>query len=241
MPGAHQRLQPRGEDVARDPEVALHVREAADAVEGLAHDQHRPALTEDLHRAADRARSAALQLVHRAATLAGPSHAERGQLARQSDGVVVGHQEPGARRARAAGRRAAGRAPPRRSRAGACGSSSAHSSSVGHLDQPVGVEQVAAARPSASGAPPCPRAGAVGVAAEVHRRVADEVARRRVAARRQPLARRGPEREPRAACETSAVEPRHGGGARGQRGARSAARRRAAGASRSASAPAGRA
>ena len=53
-PGARQRLQARREDVARDAEVALQLGEAADAEEGLAHDQERPALAEDLHRAADR-------------------------------------------------------------------------------------------------------------------------------------------------------------------------------------------
>ena len=53
---AHEQLQPRGEDVARDAEVALHHREAPHAVEALAQDQQRPALPEDLHRAADRAR-----------------------------------------------------------------------------------------------------------------------------------------------------------------------------------------
>jgi hypothetical protein len=63
-PRPDERLQARREDVAGDPEVALHVREAADAVEGLAHDQHRPALTEDVHRPADRARLRAFQLVH---------------------------------------------------------------------------------------------------------------------------------------------------------------------------------
>ena len=42
------------EDVARDPEVALQLGEAADAEERLAHDQEGPALAEHLHRAADR-------------------------------------------------------------------------------------------------------------------------------------------------------------------------------------------
>ena len=66
-----------------------------------------------------------------------------------------------------------------------------------HLDQPVGVEQVGlrARRPAPGG--PRPRARAVGVAAEAAERVADQVARGRVAARRQPLADAGPEREPR--------------------------------------------
>ena len=54
MPGARERLQARREDVARDPEVALQLGEAADAEERLAHDQEGPALAEDLHRAADR-------------------------------------------------------------------------------------------------------------------------------------------------------------------------------------------
>ena len=54
MPGAHQRLQADGEDVARDAEVALQLGEAADAEERLADDQERPALAEHLHRAADR-------------------------------------------------------------------------------------------------------------------------------------------------------------------------------------------
>ena len=50
-PGVDERVQPRREDVARDAEVALHVREAPHAVEGLAQDQERPALAQDLHRA----------------------------------------------------------------------------------------------------------------------------------------------------------------------------------------------
>src|SRR4051794_39598926 len=53
-PGAGERLEARGEDVAGDAEVALELGEPADAEEGLAHDQEGPALTEDLHRAADR-------------------------------------------------------------------------------------------------------------------------------------------------------------------------------------------
>ena len=54
MPGARERLQARGEDVAGDAEVALELGEAADAEERLADDQERPALAEHLHRAADR-------------------------------------------------------------------------------------------------------------------------------------------------------------------------------------------
>ena len=53
-PGAGERLQAGREDVARDPEVALQLGEAADAEERLAHDQEGPALAEHLHRAADR-------------------------------------------------------------------------------------------------------------------------------------------------------------------------------------------
>src|SRR5690242_16115507 len=63
-PRPHEVLEPRREDVARDAEVALDVREAPHPVEGLAHDQHRPALAEDLHRPADRADGRAFQLVH---------------------------------------------------------------------------------------------------------------------------------------------------------------------------------
>ena len=75
--------------------------------------------------------------------------AEGRQLARQADGVVVGHQEAGARRARAAGRWAAARAPLRRRRAGAAvavGPQQQH----GHRQARVEVEQLRAARPAAS-------------------------------------------------------------------------------------------
>src|SRR5829696_8412389 len=63
-PRADQRLQPRGQDVARDPEVALHVGEAADAVERLAQDEEGPALAEDVHRAPDGAAVRPGELVH---------------------------------------------------------------------------------------------------------------------------------------------------------------------------------
>src|ERR1044072_4371999 len=53
-PGAGERLQAGAQDVARDPQVALQLGEAADAEERLAHDQEGPALAEHLHRAADR-------------------------------------------------------------------------------------------------------------------------------------------------------------------------------------------
>jgi len=55
-----QALEPRLQDVARDPEVALEVVEAAGAEEGVAQDQQRPALADELERAGDRAVLAAL-------------------------------------------------------------------------------------------------------------------------------------------------------------------------------------
>src|SRR5215208_4909326 len=63
--GADQRLQPRGEDVARDPEVPLDVGEAADPVERLAQDQEGPALAEDVHRTPHGAAVRPGELVHR--------------------------------------------------------------------------------------------------------------------------------------------------------------------------------
>ena len=79
----------------------------------------------------------------------------------------------------------------------------------GHLDQPVGVQQLGlVARPAPDRLAPRPRA--VAVAAEVHRGVADQVARGRVAARRElrPLGRA--EREPRG-VRRDAVEAGHRG------------------------------
>ena len=83
----------------------------------------------------------------------------------------------------------------------------------GDVDQAVGVEEVgvAARRPAAGGARP--RAGAVGVAAEVGEGVADEVAGGGVAARAEPLAGGRAEGEPGAVGER-AVEAGDGGGAR---------------------------
>jgi len=49
------RLQPRRQDRARDPEVVGEIAEPPDAVEGIAHDQQRPALTENLERPRERA------------------------------------------------------------------------------------------------------------------------------------------------------------------------------------------
>src|SRR4051794_3507800 len=50
-----ERPQTRGEDVARDAQIALHVGEAAYADEGLAQDDQRPALTQELQRSGARA------------------------------------------------------------------------------------------------------------------------------------------------------------------------------------------
>ena len=50
-----QPLQPRLQHVPRDPEVPLEVVEAANAEEGVADDQERPALADDLERSRDRA------------------------------------------------------------------------------------------------------------------------------------------------------------------------------------------
>jgi hypothetical protein len=57
--------QARGEDVLRNPEVALEVSEPARAEERIAHDQERPPVPERLERLADAA-------VH--VREAGPSH-----------------------------------------------------------------------------------------------------------------------------------------------------------------------
>ena len=55
MSSADQALQARGEDVARDPEVALQRVEAVHAQEHVSQHQERPALADQLKRAGDRA------------------------------------------------------------------------------------------------------------------------------------------------------------------------------------------
>jgi len=61
---ADQELEPRREDVARDPEVALHHREPLDPVEALTQDQQGPALAEDVHRTSDGARRQPQRVIH---------------------------------------------------------------------------------------------------------------------------------------------------------------------------------
>ena len=150
-------------------------------------------------------------------------------------GIVVGHQEAGARRARAAGHRAAGRAPPRRSPPGAAvlvGPQQQHR----RLDQPVGVEQVAvrprgqrrAARAQARARLALPPRSAT--------RGARGRARRGSSAPR-ALADRGAEGDA-AGVRDEPVEARHG--ARADASAPGAAAARGGGAARTASARAGR-
>src|SRR5206468_9365665 len=50
-----QPIEPVGEDVAGDPEALLELLEPAQAEEGVADDQERPALADDLERPRDRA------------------------------------------------------------------------------------------------------------------------------------------------------------------------------------------
>jgi hypothetical protein len=54
-PFLDQPVEPLGEDVAGDPKALLELFEAAQSKEGIAHDQQRPALADDLKRACNRA------------------------------------------------------------------------------------------------------------------------------------------------------------------------------------------
>ena len=155
------------------------------------------------------------------------SAAERHQLPRHPDRIVVGHQEAGARAARAAGRRGAGRAPPRRPASGCSGPRRPTAAAPGSRSARRRRAARAAAPRGQRRANARPRAREVAVAADVRERVADEVARGRVARARSARSPPSGRNATRAPCESARSRPGTAA-ARAARHARRQRRRRSA-------------